>query len=357
MKNASGIEAGHDAMPLMVQCVKGLEGVTERECRDKILSSQMLFKDHGILIVKSPWPAEPFRSLRSAYRVSLHLGSAERGDDHNGDASNVIGVLEGVDLLSASAEIHPSRTIGSFSLKIDLPEKELNLYYTLLSKTSNYVSRKYGWMADRKGKVPVLIIVVTKRRLHMGIEVFPPEVYKRAYRRQLLPFSLDPAAAYCMVSLSNPEEDDAFLDAMCGSATIPIERALYGPACRIIGGDISPKSLKAAKSNVASAGITIELREWDARKLPLPDESVTRIVTNLPWGIRRGKHESNRKLYVDFSRQVARLLKNGGRTVLLSQEKRLFRESFGSLQGIELEREVEVSLGGLSPNVFILVKR
>ena len=39
-----------------------------------------------------------------------------------------------------------------------------------------------------------------------------------------------------------------------------------------------------ARANAAAAGVDVPIEQWDARALPLPDRSVERVVTNLPWG-------------------------------------------------------------------------
>jgi len=146
--------------------------------------------------------------------------------------------------------------------------------------------------------------------------------YKIAHR----PGSLRPSVAAAMALLSNPAPEDVFLDPMCGTGTILIERAHIGRYAMLLGGDSDPETLEAARENIGPRYKPIELRQWDAVALPLEDASVDKIVSNLPWGIRHGSHSDNRKLYPRLIAEFRRVLKPGGTMVLLSAETRLMSE-------------------------------
>ncbi|MFZ0890661.1 MAG: hypothetical protein WA005_19655, partial [Candidatus Binataceae bacterium] len=70
----------------------------------------------------------------------------------------------------------------------------------------------------------------------------------------------------------------------------------------------------------------IMLAPWDAAAIPLGDRSVTKIITNLPWGIRHGSHADNQRLYPRMIAECRRVLAPGGAMVLLTAETRLMRE-------------------------------
>ena len=145
--------------------------------------------------------------------------------------------------------------------------------------------------------------------------------YKAAHR----PASLRPTVAAAMAWLSEPRDDDVVLDPMCGAGTILIERAHLGRYKMLLGGDSDPEALAAARTNVGPRYKPIELKPWDAAEMPLADASVDKIVTNLPWGVKAGTRSSNRRLYPQLMKEFARVLKPGGRMVLLTSETALMR--------------------------------
>ncbi|HET6384478.1 MAG TPA: HEAT repeat domain-containing protein [Armatimonadota bacterium] len=178
----------------------------------------------------------------------------------------------------------------------------------------------------------------------------------RRYRVRTLPASLEPTTAYALARLANQGERDVFVDLTCGSATIAIERALDGPARAILAGDIDPAALQAAGENVAAGAQPVRLVQWDARRIPLRDESVNAVVANLPYGRRSGEHQENLTLYPAILLEIDRILRGSGIAVLLTAEKRLLRRSLESHPNLVLVSEREIEAGGLRPSLFVLQK-
>jgi tRNA (guanine6-N2)-methyltransferase len=146
--------------------------------------------------------------------------------------------------------------------------------------------------------------------------------YKIAHR----PGSLRPSVAAALAWVSNPLPDEVFLDPMCGTATVLIERAHLGRYGLLLGGDAERETLEAARENIGPRYKPIEIKQWDATALPLENSSVDKIVSNLPWGIKHGSHPENRRLYPRLIAEFRRVLKPGGTMVLLSAEMRLMSE-------------------------------
>jgi tRNA (guanine6-N2)-methyltransferase len=162
--------------------------------------------------------------------------------------------------------------------------------------------------------------------LLLTIRLTDDRMRQRDYKVAHFPGSLRPSVAAAMGVLSQPADDDVVLDPMCGAGTILIERAHLGRYRMLLGGDSDRKALEAARENIGPRYKPIELREWDAAALPIDDASVSRIITNLPWGRKSGSHEDNRCLYPRLLSEFRRVLARGGLMVLLTSETRLMRE-------------------------------
>ena len=175
--------------------------------------------------------------------------------------------------------------------------------------------------------------------------------YKTAHR----PASLRASGAAALAWLSEPREDDLVLDPFCGAGTILVERAHLGRYARLLGSDRDAAALAAARVNVGARYKPIQLENWDAGALPLGDASIDKIITNLPWGLRYGTHGENRKLYPQWMREFARVLKRGGVTVMLTAEWRLMRD-LARAGKIAPSRIIRVSVLGRPAAIYVCRK-
>jgi tRNA (guanine6-N2)-methyltransferase len=138
-----------------------------------------------------------------------------------------------------------------------------------------------------------------------------------------LPASLRPALAAAMVLLSEPKPNDVFLDPMAGAGTILYERAMAGKFAELHGGDSSPEAVSAMRTNMRGVGGEIVLSRWDARSLPLEDESVDKVVVNMPFGKQIAEEVDLPALYRAVLPEVERVLKRNGRFVALVGDSHL----------------------------------
>src|SRR5579884_45861 len=158
----------------------------------------------------------------------------------------------------------------------------------------------------------------------IGIRLSDATMRHRQYKREHLPASLRPTVGAAMSWLARPTPQDIVLDPLCGAGTILIERCLLAPVQRAIGGDIRDDAVSMARRNARSANVHASWHIWDARALPLDASSVTRIITNLPFGKQIGSHATNLELYTALIEEFDRVLTTDGLLVTLTSEDRLW---------------------------------
>jgi hypothetical protein len=178
---------------------------------------------------------------------------------------------------------------------------------------------------------------------------------RREYKTAHRPASLRASSAAALGWLAEPRADDVVLDPFCGAGTILIERAHLGRYAMLMGSDRDSAALAAARINVGARYKPIQLENWDAGALPLGDASVNKIVTNMPWGLRYGSHGENRKLYPQWMREFARVLKRGGVMVMLTAEWRLMRD-LARAGKIAPSRIIRVSVLGRPAAIYVCRK-
>src|SRR5258708_7760409 len=129
-------------------------------------------------------------------------------------------------------------------------------------------------------------------------------------------------------------------------------RALRAPGKEAGGGDIRGEAVEAARRNARSAGIEASWRVWDARSLPLEAASVTRIITNLPFGKQIGTHEANADLYGELIREFGRVLSADGVLVTLTSDDRLW-DSLLRKQDWQVVKKVVLVVLGQPASIFV----
>jgi 23S rRNA G2445 N2-methylase RlmL len=161
-----------------------------------------------------------------------------------------------------------------------------------------------------------------------------------------------------MVLLSGPEDDDVFLDPMCGAGTILIERAIWGRYKQLLGGDIRREAVEATLANLGNKHKPVEIQRWDATNLAsIPAGSVDKVGCNLPFGKQIGSKARNERLYGQFLTEMARVLRPGGRMVVLTGDAHLLRQKLRMIDTFKISAVVSLTLLGVRAKIFVLVSR
>ncbi len=193
-------------------------------------------------------------------------------------------------------------------------------------------------------------------RLLCGLRLSDRTMRHREYQSVHLPASLRPSVAAAMVLLTEPDENDTFLDPMCGSGTLLAERILGGAYRQVLGGDIDGRAVGAARQNLKGLGAHWQVSRWDARKLPLASASVDAVATNPPFGKQIGSPQELGQLYPTFVAEVARVLKPGGRAVVLTSQYGLLKEAVRRQPSLQIVRGYSIAVLGEWGRLYLLRK-
>lgn len=122
-----------------------------------------------------------------------------------------------------------------------------------------------------------------------------------------------PRIARALVNIARVSPGEVMLDPFCGTGGMLIEAGLIGATA--IGSDMDPYMIFGSQKNIGSADLLLA----DAALLPLRDDSIDAVVTDLPYGQSVSiLGESMERLYLDVLGEIGRVLKPGRRAVLVT---------------------------------------
>jgi tRNA (guanine6-N2)-methyltransferase len=192
-----------------------------------------------------------------------------------------------------------------------------------------------------------------------GLRLSDRTMRHRRYKEEHLPASLRPTVAGAMVRLAGAGPEMVVVDPMCGAGTILAEQAELAKQrnmrVTLWGGDNERNALLAASANLKRVRPPL-LARWDARRLPLAAESVDRVICNPPFGKQLGDPEEIGPLYRHAVREWDRVLKPGGRAVILVGEPQLLLEAVRGV-GWAAQKQYRVRVLGLPALISVWRKR
>lgn len=179
----------------------------------------------------------------------------------------------------------------------------------------------------------------------------------KAYDKLLHPGELHPELAYMLCWLSAPKHTDAVLDPFCGYGAIPQQRAKRFPFERIYAFDKDEKALKLAGENLSRKNPKIILARQDVLSLEdrLGEASIDAVITDPPWGMfeELGGIEG---FYRSALTKIDRVLKPGGRLVLLTARKEEFLGAAGAFPALHLSAQYAILVSGKKAGIFVFEK-
>lgn len=189
------------------------------------------------------------------------------------------------------------------------------------------------------------------------IRLTPRPLATRDWRVYHMKGALNATVAAAMVEMTNPQPNDRFLNLMCGSATLLIERLHRCSASLAVGCDLDNEVLCGAQSNLEqgkTAGKAL-LCQADATQLPFLPASFRALCADVPWGQLTGSHEANRNLYPRLLAEAARLAVPNATFALLTHEIALLESLLPTFTTLwNVQDVVKILQGGLHPRIYLL---
>ncbi|MDG6256177.1 MAG: methyltransferase domain-containing protein [Methanomicrobiaceae archaeon] len=159
--------------------------------------------------------------------------------------------------------------------------------------------------------------------------------YRNPMRRPFFhPGVMMPVTARALVNLSLVGRGDLLFDPFCGTGGVLLEGRLVG--ARVLGSDAEEAMIAGSRTNLPEADLFLA----DATAMPVRDDSIDAVVTDLPYGQSvRIRAVNMERLYARSLAEIRRVLKEGSRAVVVThQEIPAIAEEYFEITGIFRQR-------------------
>ncbi|HEX2032951.1 MAG TPA: HEAT repeat domain-containing protein [Chloroflexota bacterium] len=319
----------------------------------------------------APWAVFP--TMRCVYRLLVEAGQGRPLDLASGASAHL---AEQVSRSEALRQLHRwLETAGGvdgpipYRLSMERPRVPREVVRTLAAAVRE-PCRRLGLVENPSRYDLQLVVRSDGRGCRLFVEPSFVQDDRFAYRRRDVGAALNPVVAAALARLAcgvgagggavRDGRQITIFDPTCGSGTLLIECARLAPGARLLGLDISPTAVAAARQNVATAGLAerIEVRRGDATDAgawPACDL----VVANLPFGIRTGQRGADPsrlpRLYQGVIDNLGRRVRQGGAALLYSTQARRLEACLnrGGVDRWTIRRR-HLEVGGLRPRTWLL---
>lgn len=337
---------------------RGLEPVAQAEIEERVPGASAIAAGYRRVAFQSAADPADLVRLRTVDDLFVDVATWQQVD-HRRFALQALGDQAlGLDLRDADAVCRQYRDLGTppeFSVTVNFVGRRNYSTDEIKTAIASGIEAGHGWTYQpRDVDADLNIRVFIEHQIaYIGVRLGRMPMHERPYKVENIAGSLKPVVAAAMVRLGEFAPAAMIVDPLCGAATILLEAATAG--LQASGGDQDPAALDAALRNREASDLAVDIEQWDARSLPLGDGTVDGVVSNLPWGRQIAVGGTIERLYTGYLQEMERIVKPGGRLVLLTSLQEVLR-IVAPAAGLQIVSETEISLSGQIPTIFVLVK-
>jgi len=172
---------------------------------------------------------------------------------------------------------------------------------------------------------------------------------RAATEKDLHPGELRPEFAHLMCCCGQPAQDSAILDPFAGYGSIPIQILRHFPFGKLYVSDNDPEKVRLLKQL-----LPVKAQCMDALSMTgVINNSIDLIITDPPWGYYENI-EDIALFYESMLKEFKRILKPGGRAVILSARKEEFAQALRQSGAFSIESTIHTLVNGKKADVYVL---
>jgi predicted RNA methylase len=339
--------APQDRTRVLVLARRGLEDLVALELSDRAGLSDVRVLGPGRVAVMLSGPLDTLFQARTmlGVRFSLPPEWVRDGDTASAAIARIV-------LSEAARGVFDAWTVGPMRYRIawaDAGHRRASTW-----EAARLISqREPRYVNDPTLSTWELVVAQNARRIDVSLVPRALRDPRFSWREADVPAASHPTLAAALARVAGARPDDVVWDPFVGSGGELVERALLGPYRRLLGSDVDPRALDAARKNLSAAGLDARLEVGDA--LSVAPEGVTLIVTNPPMGRRSSRSGALASTLTRFVAHAASVLRRNGRLVWMAPWPAKARAA-GREVGLELLSARVVDMGGFDVELQHWVK-
>jgi len=183
-----------------------------------------------------------------------------------------------------------------------------------------------------------------------------------SYDKVLQKGELRPDLSHVLCRLSDPRENDIFLDPFCGYGAIPFERIRMLPYNMTFMSDISEEHVKFCKDKGSQLSKKskkqIIIRQANALSMAhYEDGFIDKIVTDPPWGLYGEMDISISDFYTLMFKELNRVLKQGGFIIILTSQRDTMEDVLSTFsKNVSLLEKYDILVSGKKASIYKIIK-
>ncbi|MBT3451251.1 methyltransferase domain-containing protein [archaeon] len=333
---------------LFALCAKGLEEVATQEIKDCGKSNNFEIFE-GVIVFDYLGDLKDLTNLKIVDDVLIFVKKFQDINRYKTSLFIIRKELSQVNLMKVLFLIRKIRkTKPQTTFKIQSSYKSRRDYTAkeITTAARRAILKNQEWKYSDESELYIHILLTPKINL-CGVSLLNEPLHVKN-RIKTIRGSLKSSVANAMVQFADIKKTDVVFDPMCGSGIIPISASPFSKTT--IASDIDKEVIKIAKLNAKSKDRKIKFHVWDASKTDLKDNSIDKIICNLPFD-KQVEFEFDPE---EFFKEIERISKKKSKLVFLidreSVLKRIIKKKYPNY------KHINITNSGFEARIMVIEK-
>lgn len=303
--------------------ITGFEKIVEDQISQVLPNAKITLLTDGLVIYQTKNSPEEIKKIKFFNNSFILLKMVNKSSSLTTEI--LLSFLAADKTVSEKIKQYFSKKPVKFRIRASVKNQFVAINRDFLSNLENKIMQQHkNFKLDRS--LPDIELQATVRSEGFGL-LGLRFTHHTNYEKTLQKGELYPELAYFLCLTSEPAKEDIFLDPFSGYGGILIQRAINFPFTRIFAGDSDSNLVGFLRKRQELNKKEIKIEKMDALNLSdIKDQSITKIVTDPPWGIYGNRGGNIAQFYVDMLKEFHRITKKDGLVIILTSQKELLEK-------------------------------